>query len=139
MIIKIQDKWTAYVAAAEGKQKRDGVGILLVPDVMSISNNVKLLADEFASHGFTCMALDIFNGDALTLNDLISGRDVAKWLLEGSDGHNPHTPQVIDPIVSAAIETLRTDYGASKIASVGYCLGAKVGSPFQCLDVKTNL
>lgn len=124
-VIKVSGKWDAYVATADGESQRKKTALLLLPDVMGIWINSKLLADEFASRGYTCMVMDIFNGDSLTLNDVVT-RDIPKWVSEGSNGHNPHTPEFIDPIVSAAIDTLKTAYGAARVGSAGYCFGAKV-------------
>ncbi|SPO05420.1 uncharacterized protein DNG_08107 [Cephalotrichum gorgonifer] len=123
-MIRIGGKWDAYVATAQGQSKRKNTALLLMPDIMGVWTNIKLLADKFASHGYTCMVPDIFNSDALTLNDLVS-LDIPKWVSEGSNGENPHTPKAIDPIVSAAIETLRADFQAGRVGSVGYCFGAK--------------
>lgn len=54
------------------------------------------------------------------------GFDFPRWLNHGSDGKNPHTTAAIDPIVEAAIKTLKEKHGVSKVGAVGYCFGAKV-------------
>lgn len=67
--------------------------------------------------------VDLFNGDALPLNRP-DDFDFPHWLQHGSDGRNPHTPELVDPIMVAGIRALR-DMGLTRIAGVGYCFGAK--------------
>lgn len=86
---------------------------------------MKLLADIIAESGYTTLVPDIFNGDPIKPDEMDTV-DIGKWITEGSDGRNPHTPEAMDPIVRAAIDTLRTEYGAQRIGAMGYCLGAKV-------------
>lgn len=85
------------------------------------------MADAFAARGFTCMVLDLFNGDPAPLNPP-EGFDIMAWLSKGSSGDNPHTQEAIDPIVEEGIKHLK-GLGYSKLGAVGYCLGAKVSCP----------
>ena len=98
--------------------------VLFLPDIIGISQNSKFMADAFASRGYTCLVLDLFNGDPAPLN-MPDNFDIMRWLSEGSDGRNPHTPETIDPIVVSAIGFLK-NRGINRIAAAGYCLGAKV-------------
>lgn len=123
---KIDGKIEAYVATPpEGKAKA-GHGILYLPDVIGIWQNSQLMADLFAESGYTTVVLDLFNGDPVKLNRP-EGFDIMKWLSEGSDGNNPHTPPQVDPIVEAGIKYVK-GLGVTKLGAVGYCFGAKVSS-----------
>jgi dienelactone hydrolase len=75
------------------------------------------------------LIIDIFNGDALSLNRS-EDFDFIAWLTKGSNGDNPHTADAIDPIVQAAIKYLKMEKNVTKIGAAGYCFGAKVGCPF---------
>ncbi|PNY25919.1 Uncharacterized protein TCAP_04149 [Tolypocladium capitatum] len=120
---KVDGKIDAYLAEAPEAAARKGCGVLFLPDVIGIWQNSKLMADSFAAAGYTTLIVDLFNGDPLSLNQ-VGITDFPKWLAQGSDGKNPHTPEYIDPIVVAGIKALR-DLGVEKIAAVGYCFGAK--------------
>lgn len=99
--------------------------ILYLPDIISIWQNSKLMADQFAANGYLCLIIDLFNGDPLALNRP-DDFDFMAWLTKGSTGDNPHTPEHVDPIVVAAVKYLREEKGVKKIGGVGYCFGAKV-------------
>lgn len=125
--IKVDGSIDAYLATpAEGKG-HDGAGILYLPDVIGVWQNSKLMADAFAENGYTCLVIDLFNGDPVQLNRP-EGFELAKWLAEGSDGKNPHTKEYVDPITIKGIKALQ-DLGIKKIGAVGYCFGAKVSLP----------
>lgn len=136
-LIKVDGTIDAYLATPPADKARDGQGILFVPDVIGIWQNSKLLADNYAAQGYTVLMPDIFNGDPLSLNRP-GDFDFVKWITEGSDGKNPHTPPAVDPIIVKSIKALR-DLGIKKIGAVGYCFGAKVsrrqhiGITYACL------
>lgn len=128
-MVKVANKWDAYLAKpapGTGHAKR---AILYLPDVIGIFQNSKLIADQFAANGYVTLLLDTFNGDPIPLN-WPADFEFARWLTQGSTGDNPHTPDAVDPIVAAAIEFLKKEHGVEKIGAVGYCFGAKV----CCLD-----
>ncbi|KAF7563545.1 hypothetical protein G7046_g594 [Stylonectria norvegica] len=122
-MIKINGNVDAYLATPpEGKAHKD-VGILYIADIFSIYNNSKLMADQYAANGYITLIPDLFNGDKVPLprpDDF----DIFGWLQHGSNGKNPHTPDIIDPFIPIGIKALR-DLGAKKIGAVGYCFGAK--------------
>jgi len=112
----------AYVAVPKGKV-HEKTAILYLPDVISIWQNSKLMADQYAANGYYTLIVDLFNGDALSLNR--TGEfDFMAWLTKGSDGKNPHTSEAVDPIVEKSIAYLKSE-GFTKIGSAGYCFGAK--------------
>ncbi|KAK8085831.1 hypothetical protein PG997_007102 [Apiospora hydei] len=110
--------------APAGVAQAQDTAILYLPDVISIWQNSKLMADQFAANGYLTLIIDLFNGDALSLNR--SGDfDFMSWLTKGSTGDNPHTTEAVDPIVVEAIKYLKQEKGVKKIGAVGYCFGAK--------------
>ncbi|SPN99190.1 related to hydrolase related to dienelactone hydrolase [Cephalotrichum gorgonifer] len=123
-LVKVARKWDAYLATPHPGSAHEGAGILFCPDAMGIWQNSKLMADQFAASGYLCLVIDLYNGDPLALNKP-AGFDFAAWMHEGSDGNNPHTTEAIDPIVVAAVEAMRREYGITKLGAVGYCFGAK--------------
>ncbi|KAI1847511.1 hypothetical protein JX265_000761 [Neoarthrinium moseri] len=117
-------KYDAYLATPpEGKAKKDA-GVLFVPDIISIWQNSKLLADQYAANGYVTLIIDVFNGDALSLNRP-ADFDFMGWLTKGSTGDNPHTKEYVDPIVKEGIKYLKEQKGVKKLGAVGYCFGAK--------------
>ncbi|KAI0165446.1 putative cytoplasm protein [Hypoxylon sp. FL1284] len=117
-------KWDAYLAEPKAEKAHQGAALLYLPDVIGIWQNAKLMADQYAANGYMCVIVDLFNGDALPINRP-ADFDIMSWLTKGSTGDNPHTPDGVDPIVSAAIKWLKTEKGVTKLGSVGYCFGAK--------------
>ena len=120
-------KIDAYVAEPKASEAHSGAAVLYLADVFGIWPNSKLIADQYAANGYLCVVPDLFNGDQLPEDGLSSGKiDVMKWLQEGSDGKNPHTPETVDPIVAETLKWLKSEKGATKIGASGYCFGAKV-------------
>jgi len=112
----------AYEAKPTGKTIHKAA-ILFLPDVISIWQNSKLLADQFAANGYYTLIVDQFNGDPIDLNRPDSF-DFMAWMTKGTSGDNPHTPDVVDVIVEKSIAYLK-EQGYQKIGAVGYCFGAK--------------
>ncbi|KAH7025691.1 uncharacterized protein B0I36DRAFT_328924 [Microdochium trichocladiopsis] len=129
---------TTATATGTGTAPGGGVGkpgLLYIPDVIGIWQNSRLMADQFAANGYTTLVIDVFNGDALSL-DRPPGFDFAAWLSGGSTGDNPHTPEAVDPIVERAVRYLRDELGVTRLGGLGYCFGAKyVARHFPALQV----
>ncbi|KAL2158779.1 hypothetical protein VTH06DRAFT_3970 [Thermothelomyces fergusii] len=123
-MVRVAGKYDAYLAKPRAEKEHKGAGILLIPDVIGIWQNSKLLADQFAANGYLTLVLDVFEGDALQLNRPV-GFNFVEWLNKGSDGKTPHTKEAVDPIVVAGIKALKEEYGVAKLGAVGYCFGAK--------------
>jgi dienelactone hydrolase len=124
-MVKVADKWDAYLALPPADKAHKDVAILFIPDVIGIWQNSQLLADQFAANGYTTLIIDVFNGDPIPLNRP-EAFDFQSWKNKGSDGKNPHTTKEVDPIVEAAIKTLKDYHGVKRLGAVGYCFGAKV-------------
>lgn len=120
--VRLENNIEAYIA--EPKQEVEGKkAVLFLPDVIGIWENSKLMADQFAANGYYTIMPDLFNGDALKLNRP-DDFDFMAWLTKGTGGNNPHTTDFVDPIVASAISYLHSK-GYTRVASVGYCFGAK--------------
>ncbi|KAI1499917.1 dienelactone hydrolase [Biscogniauxia marginata] len=117
-------KYAAYLATPDPAKAHKDAGILFVPDVISIWQNSRLIADQFAANGYLTLIIDVFNGDPLSLNRP-ADFDFISWLTKGSTGDNPHTTEYVDPIVEEAIRYLKEEKGVKKLGAVGYCFGAK--------------
>lgn len=85
--------------------------------------NAQLIADQFAANGFLVAMPDLFHGDPLPLNRP-SDFDFNAWI-------SSHTTSRVDPVVSAAIENLKSRHGITRLGSVGYCFGAKYVARFM--------
>ncbi|KAH7305479.1 dienelactone hydrolase [Stachybotrys elegans] len=114
----------AYLSIALSGNVKEKTGILYLSDALGIWDNSKLLADQFAAQGYSTLMIDLFNGDALKLNQA-EGLDLQTWISHGRDHKGPHTPKEIDPIVEQALGYMRNELGFERIGSVGYCFGAK--------------
>ncbi|KAI0133803.1 dienelactone hydrolase [Xylariales sp. AK1849] len=117
-------KYAAYLATPDSSKAHKDTAILYIPDVISIWQNSKLMADQYAANGYLTLIIDVFNGDPLSLNRT-EGFDFMSWLTKGSDGNNPHTAEYVDPIVETAIKWLKEEKSVKKLGAVGYCFGAK--------------
>lgn len=119
-MIKIGDgSLDAYVAEAPKDKAHNGAAIIYLPDIFGFAEGAKLICDQLAANGYTTLLPDVFKGDNF------SGSDPVQWIFNGSSGEQPHTPDSIDPVVSAGIKALKEGFRANKIGAVGYCLGAK--------------
>ncbi|KAI1211142.1 dienelactone hydrolase [Annulohypoxylon truncatum] len=123
----------AYLATPASNAKAD-TAILFIPDVISIWQNSRLIADQFAERGYLTLIIDPFKGDALSLNRP-DGFDFVSWLTKGSNGQNPHTTEAVDPIIEEAIKYLKDAHHVKKLGAVGYCFGAK----YVCRHFKNGI
>ena len=97
--------------------------ILILTDMVGCESiNTRLLADQFAVHGYLCVVPDLFHGDAFPLNE-IKTRDIGAWLQN-------HPADRVDPIIDAVINALRKERGIEHIGGVGYCFGGKYVARF---------
>ncbi|KAK6821378.1 esterase/lipase [Apiospora arundinis] len=118
--------YDGYLAVpASAKARADNAAILYLPDIFSLSQNAKLIADQYAAEGYLTLIVDVMNGDALPIDFNPDGFDFPKFLAGGSSGDNPHTPEAVDAVVKAGIKYLTEEKGVKKLGSVGYCFGAK--------------
>lgn len=92
--------------------------------------NPQLIADQFAANGYWVVMPDLFQGDAIELNQLGGGDfDIMKWLTKGGPEGKGHLPDTVDPIVEKTLAYMK-EQGAKKIGAVGYCFGGKYVARF---------
>lgn len=127
----------AYWADATGDIMHKNTAILILPDVIGIWQNSKLIADQFAANGYATLLIDTFNKDPLKLESP-PGFDFMSWLNKGSACDNPHTAEFVDPIVEKGIAYLK-EKGYTKIGGVGYCFGAKYVARFLATGKGLNV
>jgi dienelactone hydrolase len=93
--------------------------------MLTLSLIYRSLADSFAREGYFVLAPDIYEGspapDDHDRPDL--GFNATQFLLN-------HTTAQTDPIVELGIKTLRNTFNISKVATAGYCFGAKYSFRF---------
>jgi dienelactone hydrolase len=119
----------AYISYPENKDTSNA--IIILPDVMGHALiNPQLIADQFAANGYWVVMPDLFQGDAIELNQLGGGDfDIMKWLTKGGPEGKGHLPDSVDPIVEKTLAYMK-EQGAKKIGAVGYCFGGKYVARF---------
>jgi dienelactone hydrolase len=115
--------YDGYIATPSAEKAHKDAGVLLVPNVLGIWQNSQLIADQFAANGYLCLIIDVFEGDAVPLNQL-EDFDLASW-------REKHGKPQVDPIMDTAVRFLKQEKGVKKLGGVGYCVGAKVGVPLR--------
>ena len=96
-----------YIATPPAEKSHQDAAILYLGDVLGMTVNAKLMADQFAANGYLTIVPDQFNTDCLPPN-ITPDFDFLGWINKGTDGDNPHT------VSSATLETSRLALGASK-------------------------
>ena len=104
----------AYLAQAKGHVKG---GIVVVQEIFGVTNHIKRVADQFASHGYKVVAPAMFDraerNVTLAYSEIEKGREYMRKLV---------WPQTLAD-VEAAVREAR---GAGSVAVVGYCWGGTV-------------
>ncbi|KAF8836963.1 alpha/beta-hydrolase [Paxillus ammoniavirescens] len=116
--IELIDGVTCYIATPTVDYPRDKV-VLFLPDIFGIElKNAKLLADDFAKNGFKVVAIDYFNGTALSDEVMNApGFDLMGWL-------KAHGADVTRPPLDKVIAALKAE-GVKEFAATGYCFGGR--------------
>ncbi|GAA5868031.1 hypothetical protein JCM8547_000784 [Rhodosporidiobolus lusitaniae] len=109
----------SYVALTSSETDKTKALIILT-DIFGIDvPNIQLLADSFAlSTNLSVYLPDILNGDAIRLEDRISGKvKLEEWLKK-------HGKEETRPTLDRAVEGLR-ERGVERVGAVGYCFGGR--------------
>ncbi len=108
-------RFAAYLAQAA---EPTGAGIVILPDVRGLHEYYRELALRFAEHGVDAIAIDYF-GRTAGIGNRGPGFDWA-----------PHVPQTtyegLRDDVSAAGAHLRLATGATRIHTIGFCMGGRL-------------
>ncbi|MBI5421987.1 dienelactone hydrolase family protein [Candidatus Peregrinibacteria bacterium] len=97
------------------KPKTPGIypGVVMIHEWWGLNDNIKEMAKILAKEGYVVLAVDLYNGQVAT--------DSAKAMeLSGAVQKNPQA--ALDQM-KKAVQYLRTDEKAPKIASLGWCFG----------------
>ncbi|KAJ7173460.1 dienelactone hydrolase endo-1,3,1,4-beta-D-glucanase [Mycena filopes] len=109
----------SYVATPTVDYPKDKV-ILFLADAFGLPLiNNKLLADDYAEHGFKTIMPDILLGDPVPSDAMDPGMnfDVEGWLAK-------HTQVKTRPVIDKVIAALKAE-GVTGFAAVGYCFGGR--------------
>jgi dienelactone hydrolase len=102
-----------------------------VSDIFGIYPNAQLLADEFANNGYLTIIPDIFQGDVINVNDMVTGKaNLPAWLPN-------HQPAHVEPPIVSTLKYIRETLGVKKVGAVGYCFGGKVCTYNPDLKIKS--
>ncbi|KFY84487.1 hypothetical protein V500_09280 [Pseudogymnoascus sp. VKM F-4518 (FW-2643)] len=132
------DNGSLDVYIAKPTNPKPGKAILFVPDVMGISKNANLLADQLAANGYYTLIPDLFNKDSLSNPWRPENFNLMNWIQHGMKGDNPHTVPEVDAIMVKALDYLN-EQGYKEIAAVGYCFGAKYVVRFMSEEKGTRI
>lgn len=86
-------------------------GVILVHEWWGLNDNIKDMAGELASHGYNVLAVDLYNGKVAT--DSAGARELVSGIDQESANAN----------MSAALDYLKNNFNAPKVASLGWCFG----------------
>ena len=107
--VKYFENTTGYVA--KPTQEGNFPGIILIHEWWGLNDNIKSMARGLASHGYVVIAVDLYAGQVATTPDgarqLLLSFDVQKGISN----------------IDAAINLLKQDYSANKVATIGWCFG----------------
>ena len=102
---------SAYLAVPDGAGKKPAV--VVIHDWLGLSDFARGKADAFAKQGYVALAIDLYRGKVAT------DPDMAHQLMRGL----PDDRALRDLKAAAAYLRTRPDVDASKIGSVGWCMG----------------
>jgi len=109
------------------KTNKTDTAILYLTDIFGVQLvNNRLLADSLAKAGYLVVAPDLFKGDPVpadALSDPNSTFNMTAW-------RERHPQAAVEAIVESAISSIRTEFNASRVGSVGYCFGGKYVARF---------
>lgn len=103
---------------------RRGPGLLLMQEIFGINEHIRALADQYALDGFVVLAPDLFWREAPRVELGYEGADMARAraLMTAYTAEQA----VADIGVAARALRARTEVGASKVGTVGYCMGGRM-------------
>ncbi len=89
----------------------DYPGIVMIHEWWGLNENIKVMADKLASHGYIVLAVDLYDGQVATSSEqarqLISSYNLDQGLQN----------------MSSATSYLDDNFSSEKIASIGWCFG----------------
>lgn len=98
-----------YLARPDDDKKYPGV--VMIHEWWGLNDNIRQMARELASQGYTVLAVDLYNGEVATTQERAQQ-------LTSSINQEEATQNI-----RAAIEYLREKEGVERVASLGWCFG----------------
>jgi dienelactone hydrolase len=93
--------------------------LLYVTDIFGVPLlQNKLLADSLAANDYLVVMPDLFNGDAISVEEQEKGLNLTDW-------RAAHPTSEIDRIINTTLAYMRSDLEVEKIGGLGYCFGGK--------------
>ncbi len=100
---------TGYLA--EPTQKGNFPGVVMIHEWWGLNDNIKSMARGLASHGYIVLAVDLYAGQVATTSE------GARQLLLSFDEQKGMAN------IGSAVNILKYNYNATKIATIGWCFG----------------
>jgi dienelactone hydrolase len=93
--------------------------LLYVTDIFGVPLlENKLLADSLAANDYLVVMPDLFNGDAISVEEQEKGLNLTDW-------RAAHPTSEIDRIINTTLAYMRSEMDVDKIGGLGYCFGGK--------------
>ncbi len=98
-------------------------GVVMIHEWWGLNDNIKRMAEILATHGYTVLAVDLYNGEVATepsrAQELSSNLDQQQAIAN----------------MQAAVDHLRDQEDASQVASLGWCFGGGQSLQLALSDV----
>ncbi|KAH7069509.1 dienelactone hydrolase [Paraphoma chrysanthemicola] len=107
-----------YISYPPGRNTSDKV-LLFVTDIFGVPLlQNKLLADSLAANDYLVVMPDLFEGDAISVEEQEAGLNLTEW-------RALHPTPKIDSIINTTIGYLRNELKVQRIGGLGFCFGGK--------------
>ncbi len=110
---KVGDQAVEGYLARPANAKKGGPGLILVHEWWGLNDNIRDLARQFASHGYTALAVDLYGGNSAQTPD------AAQALMRRAMEH----PNTAEDNLRQASHYLHATAGAGKVGVIGWCFG----------------
>lgn len=124
---------------AEAYLTGSGPGVLLYIDAIGLRPQIERMADRIAGWGYTVLAPNVLYRSGTAAETSPSGDLIGPGAREAFFEQVPPrlaelTPDRVAADARVYLETLRDRSGARRVATVGYCMGARLAVRTACLD-----
>jgi carboxymethylenebutenolidase len=107
--------WDFYLA-----KKKSRLGLVVIHEIFGYDAYIESVAEELAKAGFAAAAIDLFRGRR------------PKSIEEGRAIRNGISDKDLADGISKGAELLRSNMGARKVGSMGFCMGGGVALQGAC-------
>lgn len=107
-----------YISYPPGRNT-SSKALLYVTDIFGVPLlQNKLLADSLAANDYLVVMPDLFNGDAISVEEQEAGLNLTEW-------RALHPTSEIDRIINTTIGYMKSQLQVEKIGGLGFCFGGK--------------